>query len=152
MFRLDNEDLKEYLRIMSKLKLNVQIIPLHNHCQNLAEKAIQTHKIHFLAGLNSADPLFPLILLDELVSQANITINLLRKSRIDPKISAYAPFLDSPIKTELTQHYQATSALSTRIQNHKDLGPFIDYKLISHQHPCATTNYMKYTCTRILSR
>jgi hypothetical protein len=36
------------------------------------------------------DPTFPLKLWDKLLPQATITLNLLRKSRINPRMSAYA--------------------------------------------------------------
>ena len=49
-----------------------------------------TFKNHFIAGLCSVDPSFPLHLWDKLLPQAIITLNLLRPSRINPNLSAYA--------------------------------------------------------------
>ena len=46
----------------------------------MAERAIQTFKNHFIAGLSSTNPNFPLHLWDELLEQATITINLLQQS------------------------------------------------------------------------
>ena len=45
---------------------------------------------HFIVGLCSTNPAFPLHLWDELFEQATITINLLRQSRLHPHLSTYA--------------------------------------------------------------
>jgi hypothetical protein len=47
-------------------------------------------KNHFIAGLCSTDRDFPLHLWDWLVHQATLTLNLMRGSRINPKLSAWA--------------------------------------------------------------
>ena len=65
-------------------------MPPHSHRRNLAERAIQTWKNHFKAGLASTNPHFPLTKWDRLIPQANITLNLLRTSRVNPALSAYA--------------------------------------------------------------
>ena len=51
---------------------------------------IKTFKEHFKSGLASVNPNFPLSEWDQLIPQANITLNLLRSSRVNPKFSAYA--------------------------------------------------------------
>ena len=56
---------------------------------NAAERAIRTFKNHFIAGLCSTDPSFPVYLWDELLPQALLTLNLLRTSRLNPALSAY---------------------------------------------------------------
>ena len=86
---MDNEisnDLKEALQTNDT---TYQLVPPHSHRRNLAERAIQTWKNHFKAGLASLNPNFPLAEWDRLLHQANITLNLLRASRSNPKISAY---------------------------------------------------------------
>ena len=90
IIRLDNEVSKEHMALLQEQELKVQLVPPHNHRQNLAERAIQTYKNHFIAGLSGADPSFPLALWDTLIPQANLTLNLLRSSRINPKLSAHA--------------------------------------------------------------
>jgi hypothetical protein len=45
-----------------------------------------------VAGLSSVDPTFPLLLWDRLLPQAEITLNLLRTSRLHPQLSAAAHF------------------------------------------------------------
>jgi hypothetical protein len=62
------------------------------HCRNAAERVIRTFKEHFVARLSSVDPQFTLHLQDRLLSQAEITLNLLRTSRLHPQLSAAAHF------------------------------------------------------------
>ena len=67
-----------------------QLVPPHCHRTNLAERAIQTFKQHFKTGLALCDPDFPLSQWDRLLPQAEMTLNMLRASRINPQLSAYA--------------------------------------------------------------
>ena len=67
-------------------------MPPHCHQRNAAERAIRTFKEYFVAGLASVDPEFPLHLWDRLLPQAEITLNLLRTSRLHPQLSAAAHF------------------------------------------------------------
>jgi hypothetical protein len=69
--------------------ITVQLVEPHNHRVNAAERAIQTFKNHFISGLCATDVNFPLQLWNHLVPQAVITCNTLRRSRINPHISAY---------------------------------------------------------------
>jgi hypothetical protein len=65
-----------------------QLVPPHCHRRKAAERAIRTFKEHFVVGLSSVDPSFPVHLRDRLLSQAEITLNLLRTSRLNPQLSA----------------------------------------------------------------
>jgi hypothetical protein len=58
--------------------------------RNSAERAIQTWKNNFYAGLATCNPKFPLTEWDLLMPQADITLNLLRSSGRQPKLSAHA--------------------------------------------------------------
>ena len=90
LHKLDNECsqlLKDY---MHNEEIDFQLVPPGIHRRNAAERAIRTFKNHFIAGLCTADPKFPLNLWDRLLPQAKITINLLRGSRLNPKLSGYA--------------------------------------------------------------
>jgi hypothetical protein len=69
-----------------------QLVPPHCHHRNTAESAIRTFKEHFVAGLSSVEPAFPLHLWDRFLPQAEITLNLLRTSRLHPQLSAAAYF------------------------------------------------------------
>jgi hypothetical protein len=72
--------------------IDYQLVPPHCHLRNAAERAIRTFKEHFVAGLSLVDPAFPLHLWDRLLPQAEITLNLLRTSRLHPQLSAAAHF------------------------------------------------------------
>jgi hypothetical protein len=88
--RLDNEASLALRNYLTKQGITYQLAPPHIHRRNNAEQAIHTFKNHFIAGLCSVDPNFPLKLWDKLLPQATITLNHLRKSRINPRMSAYA--------------------------------------------------------------
>jgi hypothetical protein len=88
--RLDNEASLALRNYLTKQGIEYQLAPPYIHRRNNAERAIQTFKNHFIAGLCSVDPNFSLKLWYKLLPQATITLNLLRKSRINPRMSAYA--------------------------------------------------------------
>ena len=67
-----------------------QLVPPGHHGANAAERAIQTFKSHFIAGLTGVDPKFSLGQWDRLIEQASLTLNLLRSDRPNPNLSAYA--------------------------------------------------------------
>jgi hypothetical protein len=64
-------------------------VPPDTHQRNLAERAIQTFKSHFIAILAGVDPSFPMSLWDRLTPQAVTTLNLLQQLQKNPSISAY---------------------------------------------------------------
>ena len=74
---LDNEVSAELKQAFDHNTTTYQLVPPHSHRRNLAERAIQTFKNHFKAGLASVNPNFPLSEWDRLIPQANITLNLL---------------------------------------------------------------------------
>ena len=61
-----------------------------NHRVNAAKRAIQTFKNHFIVGLATVDKAFQLQLWDELLLQAQDTLNLLHTSSVNNKLSTYA--------------------------------------------------------------
>jgi hypothetical protein len=67
------------------------ILPYCHHC-NAADRAIRSFKDHLIADLCSRDKTFPMHLWDRVLSQAVITLNMLRTSRINPKLSAETYF------------------------------------------------------------
>ena len=87
---LDNEISNDFKAALKKHNTTFQLVPPHSHRRNLAERAIQTWKNHFKAGLATTDPNFPLSEWDRLIPQANITLNLLRAARANPALSAHA--------------------------------------------------------------
>ena len=88
--RLDNECSAALKMFLTTENIDYQLVPPGLHRRNAAERAIRTFKNHFIAGLCSVDKHFPLHLWDKLLPQAETTLNLLRGSRINPKLSAYA--------------------------------------------------------------
>ena len=69
-----------------------QLVPPDMHRRNRAERAIRTFKNHFISILAGVDPTFPPYLWDLLLPQAELTLNLLRQSSLNPKISAWEYF------------------------------------------------------------
>ena len=88
MFILNNEcsqDIKNTIKIYNS---TFQLVLPYQHRQNVAETAIKTVKSHLLSGIASCHKQFPITEWDRLLPQAEITLNLLRNSRINPKIFA----------------------------------------------------------------
>ena len=85
---LDNEA-SEAFKSAIKENCDLQLVPPDTHRRNLAERAIQTFKSHFISILAGVDPSFPMNLWDRLIPQAVMTLNLLRNSHKTPTISAY---------------------------------------------------------------
>ena len=75
---------------MDKYETDYQLVPPDNHKHNLAERAIQTFKIHFKPILSTTDPYLPANQWDHLLPQAILTLNLLRSARSNPVLSAWA--------------------------------------------------------------
>ena len=86
---------------MTKNDIVFQLVPPHLHRANAAERAIRTWKNHFISILCGLDPLFPLQLWDKLIDQVNLTLNLLRPSRLNPKMAAEA-MLNGPFDFNIT--------------------------------------------------
>ena len=88
--RLDNEAREEHLSLLEKQELAVQLVPLWNYKNNLAERAIQAYKNHLMSRTSTDDIYFPMALWYILIPQVKITINLLRNSRKNPNLLAHA--------------------------------------------------------------
>ena len=86
---MHNEISAQFNVALTKNKAAYQLVPLDTHRRNLVERTIQSFKNHFKSGLASVDPNFLLSVQDRLIKQANITLNLLRSERSNPKLSAY---------------------------------------------------------------
>ena len=89
--RLDNE-ISDEMRdtIKNSYNLKVQRVTPGDHRQNPAERAIQTFKAHFIATRAGFSPSFPQNQWNLVLEQIVLTMNLMRPSRINPAISAYA--------------------------------------------------------------
>jgi hypothetical protein len=75
-------------KIIRSEAVNIQLVPPHNHQAIAAEHAIATFKEHFIPALAPVDMLCPLQLWDEFLPQVELTLNMLRFSRQNPKKSA----------------------------------------------------------------
>jgi hypothetical protein len=86
--KLDNEASKFLKMYLHQQDITFQLVPPYSHRRNSGERAIRSFKDHLIAGLCSTDKSFQIHLWDRLLPQAVITLNMLRTSRINPKISA----------------------------------------------------------------
>ena len=73
-----------------KLKnISYQYVPPNCKRRNAAERALRTLKNHFIATLCTVEKDFPLQLWDTILPQTELSLNILRGSRLDPRISAW---------------------------------------------------------------
>jgi hypothetical protein len=89
---MDNEASAEQKNYFTEKEMNYQLVPPHCHRTNAAEQAIRTFKEHLKSGLATVDKEFPIHLWDRLLPQAEITLNLLRASRLHPQLYAAAHY------------------------------------------------------------
>jgi len=114
---------------------------------NQADRAIQTFKVHFISILAGVNDKFPLSLWCQLLEPAELTLNLLRQSRITPNISAYAhvhgphDYMRKPmaplgcaIQAHVKPDYRHT--WDTRSESGFNLGTLMDH------HRCFRVYYM----------
>jgi hypothetical protein len=87
---LDNEASATYIDcITNKWKCKHQKVPPDIHQRNIAKHMIRTFKAHLLSMLTGVDPRFPGTRWDLLLHQAEITLNLLCTSQINPTKSTW---------------------------------------------------------------
>ena len=65
---LENEISQAYKDAITEHKIEYELVPPHDHRRNIAEKAIQTFKNHFVSILCGTDKDFPLYLWADLLS------------------------------------------------------------------------------------
>ena len=75
---MDNKTSGELEKAFTQNEIKYQYVPPGNHRANAAERAIQTFKSHFKAGLASTDSNYPVHKWNLLLDQAELTLNLLR--------------------------------------------------------------------------
>jgi hypothetical protein len=119
---LDNEASDALKNFSTANDVDYQLVPPHCHRRNAAERAIRTLKEHFVAGLSSVDPAFPLYLWDRLLPQAEITLNLLQTSRLHPQYPPQLTSMASWITTRQLLLRQDAESLHTRNQESDALG------------------------------
>ena len=135
---LDNEASSALKSYNADKDIRFQLTPPNIHRRNAAERAIRTWKNHFISGLCSTDPNFPLHLWDRLIEQANITLNLLRTCRIHPHLSAHAalhgeyhfdatPMAPPGCKALILEHPNIRKSWGTHAIDAWYLGPALDH-------------------------
>ena len=87
---MDNQCSKTIQNFIEKNRAKIQLVNPDDHRVNAAGRAIQTWKNHWLSGLGMLDPNCPLQLWCQFIEQGQDTLNMLRTSRINNKLSAYA--------------------------------------------------------------
>ena len=90
IYILGNECSQELKNSMNKYSISFQRVPPHVRRRNAAERAIQTCKHHFIAGLATAHPDYPRNEWNRLFLQAILTLNHLRNARVNPNLSVHA--------------------------------------------------------------
>jgi hypothetical protein len=88
--QLDNECLQKFKQCIRQNGMTQELVPPDNHQRNMAERAIQIFKHHFVSILSGVDNSFLLSLWCHLVRPAEFTVNLLCQSNVAPKVSACA--------------------------------------------------------------
>ena len=94
-FTLTHQDLREsQVTVMNagyqdQNNIELQLVPPNLHSTNAAKKAIGLFKDQFISGLATVHPSFSLHLWCRLIPLEFSTLNLLRPSRINPKLLAY---------------------------------------------------------------
>ena len=89
MHILDNEISAEFKEAIKANGMSYQLVPPNDHRRNVAEKAIQVFKDHFISVLCGTAENFPMQLWDQLLPHAELQFSLLRKSRVDSTKSAF---------------------------------------------------------------
>jgi hypothetical protein len=74
---MDTECSNAFRKYLTDQPIALQLVPPHLHRQNAAERAIQTFKNYFVAGLCSVIQKFPMHLWCELLPQATLSLNLM---------------------------------------------------------------------------
>ncbi len=90
MHILEDECSAKFKERIKSNNMQYQLVPPHDHRRNIAEKAIQVFKAHFISILCGADKSFPLHLWDRLLHQAEHTLNMLQTSKMTLTVSVYA--------------------------------------------------------------
>ena len=74
---------------MKEVNERFQLVLSHIHRRNSAEQSIRTFKDHFISGLASTHTDFLLNLWYRLIPHVSLTLNLLRKYRMNPRQFGY---------------------------------------------------------------
>ena len=73
-----------------KPQVYYQLTHIDTHRRNEAENDIRTWKKYFVLGISDTNKMLPMHLQDILPEQVKITLNMIRPSRRNPKISSHS--------------------------------------------------------------
>jgi hypothetical protein len=124
---MDNKCSKTVKAYIKSNKMDIHLVPPHNHHINAAKCAIARFKEHFITGLTTVDRNCPLQLWDKFLHQVKLTLNLLCFSCRDPRKSAnkefYSPydFNKSPIVPIGTKAFSTTTLPSAPAERRTEL-------------------------------
>jgi hypothetical protein len=142
---LDNEASTALKNFFTAQNIDYKLVRPHCHRRNAAERAIRNFKEHFVAGIASVEPSFPMHLWDILLPQAEITLNLLRTSRLHPQLSA-AAYNHGLVDFNNTAFAPpGWKSSPTRIKASGELGLPTDNMDIHLVPPCIITGVNMYT-------
>ena len=87
LLKLDNEISKKMIQLFEDQNLDYQLVAPSDHQLLSAKRSIQTLKNHFIAIRSGMDPNFPKRAWHHALYQIVITLNMLRPSQLNPKLS-----------------------------------------------------------------
>ena len=136
--KLDNECSNMLKEFLADEDTAIQLVPPGIHRQNAAERAIQTFKDHFIAALATTASNFPINQWDLLIPQAVLTLNLMRGSRMNNKLSAWAqikgpydynahPFAPPGIKVEIHNKPKNRTTFQAKCEPGWYMGPATEH-------------------------
>ena len=80
----------EFKHALKNEQVTFELVSPNQHRHNDAERAIRTFKNYLLSGLATCNPDYPLQKWDQIIPQVELTLNSLRNSHLNPKLSAMA--------------------------------------------------------------
>ncbi len=151
---LNNKCLAALKACIKENGMDYELVPPEQHRQNQADWSIQTFKAHFISFLASINNKFSLLLWCHLLKPTELTLNLLRQSRVAPKILAfvhvhsihnYIQKLFAPIGCAVQTHVKPDDRLAwdTRLEPGFNLGASIE------DHQCFRVYVTRTRATRI---
>ena len=110
---LDNKISQESKNAIKANQMTFQLVQPNDHRRNIAEKAIQVFKDHFISVLCGTDITFPMQLWCQILRQAEHQLSMLRKSRVTPLCPCLRQCMVSTIKTRTRLRPWAALSKST---------------------------------------
>jgi len=87
--QLDIEVSQSLIDAIENKGLDYQLASPYDHQLNPAERQVQTFNNHLISNLHGCDTSFPAYEWCSIIRQCEMTLNMLRRLRINPKLSAY---------------------------------------------------------------